>query len=42
VIRKVEELHEAGVGRVEFGPPQGRTLDGGVRLLAERVLPHFA
>lgn len=42
VIRKVEELHAAGVGRVEFGPPQGRTLDDGVRLLAERVLPHFA
>jgi 5,10-methylenetetrahydromethanopterin reductase len=41
VIRQVEGLRDAGAGRVEFGPPQGRTTEEGVRLLAERVLPAF-
>lgn len=41
VVRKLEELAEAGVGRVELGPPLGRTAETGLRLLAERVLPHF-
>lgn len=42
VVGQAERLFEAGVARIEFGPPQGATAETGVRLLAERVLPHFA
>jgi len=41
VIAKVEELRDAGAGRVELGPPQGRTTAAGIHLLARRVVPHF-
>jgi 5,10-methylenetetrahydromethanopterin reductase len=40
VARQAAGLLEAGVRRVEFGPPQGlRSSAEGVRLLADRVLP---
>jgi 5,10-methylenetetrahydromethanopterin reductase len=39
VVRQAEALYEAGAHRVEFGTPQGLTTEGGIRLLAERVLP---
>lgn len=38
----VESLFAAGARRVEFGPPQGLTSEGGVELLASHVLPRFA
>jgi 5,10-methylenetetrahydromethanopterin reductase len=41
VTRQAEALYAAGAHRVEFGTPQGLTTAGGVRLLCERVLPHF-
>jgi 5,10-methylenetetrahydromethanopterin reductase len=41
IVRQTEGLLEAGVRRIEFGPPQGETLEHGVRLLVERVLPAF-
>jgi 5,10-methylenetetrahydromethanopterin reductase len=39
VAAHARELFDAGVARVEFGTPQGLTTSGGVRLLADRVLP---
>jgi 5,10-methylenetetrahydromethanopterin reductase len=41
VVRQAEALYAAGAHRVEFGTPQGLTTEGGVRLLCERVVPHF-
>lgn len=41
VIARAEALFAAGVDRVEFGTPQGLTTERGVRLLVERVVPHF-
>jgi 5,10-methylenetetrahydromethanopterin reductase len=42
LVRRVERLAEAGATRVEFGTPHGVVPAEGVRLLGERVLPHFA
>ena len=39
VARRVIELWDAGVGRVELGTPQGRTTASGVDLICDRVLP---
>jgi 5,10-methylenetetrahydromethanopterin reductase len=39
VAAQARRLFDAGVARVEFGTPQGLTTAGGVRLLADRVLP---
>lgn len=39
VARQAEALYAAGAHRVEFGTPQGLTTEGGLRLLADRVLP---
>jgi 5,10-methylenetetrahydromethanopterin reductase len=39
VIGRIEALVDAGVGRVELGPPWGTTTQRGLRLLAERVFP---
>jgi len=39
VVERIEALAAAGVGRVELGPPWGRTAENGLRLLSERVLP---
>jgi 5,10-methylenetetrahydromethanopterin reductase len=41
VARQAAALYEAGVDRVEFGTPHGLTARGGIRLLAERVLPEL-
>ncbi len=42
VARHAARLLDAGVRRIEFGPPQGlRSTEEGVRLLAERVLPQL-
>ena len=41
IIRQVESLVDAGASRVEFGNPHGLHEAEGVRLLGERVLPHF-
>ena len=41
VAEHAVELIEAGAGRVEFGTPHGLTDEGGVRLLAEEVLPRI-
>jgi 5,10-methylenetetrahydromethanopterin reductase len=39
VVGRIEALVDAGVGRVELGPPWGTTTEHGLRLLADRVLP---
>lgn len=39
IARQTEALFAAGVARVEFGTPQGLSVEGGLRLLGERVLP---
>lgn len=39
VAARVEELWQAGAGRVELGTPQGRTTMAGVELICDRVLP---
>jgi 5,10-methylenetetrahydromethanopterin reductase len=39
VARQTIALIDAGVYRVEFGTPQGRTTEEGVALLCDRVLP---
>jgi 5,10-methylenetetrahydromethanopterin reductase len=39
IVCQVEAARTAGATRVEFGTPHGRTPDGGIRLLGERVLP---
>jgi 5,10-methylenetetrahydromethanopterin reductase len=39
VAERIEALIDAGVGRVELGPPWGTTTERGLRLIAERVLP---
>jgi 5,10-methylenetetrahydromethanopterin reductase len=41
IVRQVEDLARAGVGRVEFGTPHGLDPLEGIRLLGERVLPSF-
>ena len=41
VARQAEAMYAAGVDRVEFGTPQGLTMDRGLALLCERVVPHF-
>ncbi|HUF01448.1 MAG TPA: LLM class flavin-dependent oxidoreductase [Gaiellaceae bacterium] len=41
VVQRVEALVDAGVGRVEFGPPWGTTAESGLRLLADDVLSRF-
>lgn len=41
VIGQVAALAEAGAARVEFGTPHGRDEVAAIRLLGERVLPHF-
>ncbi len=41
VARQAEAILAAGAGRVEFGTPHGLTPREGLRLLGERVLPHF-
>ena len=40
VVARIHALAEAGVGRVELGPPWGTTREEGLRLIAERVAPH--
>lgn len=39
VAVKVQALFDAGARRVEFGSPYGLTMQDGVRLLGERVIP---
>jgi 5,10-methylenetetrahydromethanopterin reductase len=39
VAARVAELWEVGADRVELGTPQGRTTQGGVELICDRVLP---
>jgi 5,10-methylenetetrahydromethanopterin reductase len=41
VVRQAEAAFAGGAGRVEFGTPHGRDEAEGIRLLGERVLPHF-
>jgi 5,10-methylenetetrahydromethanopterin reductase len=41
IIRHVERLMAAGATRVEFGTPHGLDSVRGIRLLGEKVLPHF-
>jgi 5,10-methylenetetrahydromethanopterin reductase len=41
VAARIEALADAGVGRVELGPPWGITTERGLRLLADRVLPRI-
>lgn len=41
VIAQVEAFAAAGVSRVEFGTPHGPDEAAAIRLLGERVLPHF-
>jgi 5,10-methylenetetrahydromethanopterin reductase len=42
IVRQAEALFEAGVGRIEFGPPQGLSrTERGIELLSERVLPEL-
>jgi 5,10-methylenetetrahydromethanopterin reductase len=41
IIRQVEGLASAGATRVEFGTPHGPNPPEAIRLLGERVLPHF-
>lgn len=41
IVRQVEQLAAAGATRVEFGTPHGLDAARGVRLLGERVVPHF-
>ena len=41
VASQVRSLFEAGASRVEFGAPLGLRTDEGLRMLGEKVLPHF-
>lgn len=41
IIEQVEAFAAVGVKRVEFGTPHGRDEAAAIRLLGERVLPHF-
>jgi 5,10-methylenetetrahydromethanopterin reductase len=41
VIAQIEAFAAAGVSRVEFGTPHGPDEAAAIRLLGERVLPHF-
>jgi 5,10-methylenetetrahydromethanopterin reductase len=41
VARQAQALFDAGAHRVEFGTPQGLSTERGIRLLGERVFPHF-
>jgi 5,10-methylenetetrahydromethanopterin reductase len=41
IVRQVERLAEAGVGRIEFGTPHGVDPAAAIRLLGEEVLPAF-
>lgn len=41
VVARCRALFDAGVKRVEFGVPWGLTTDQGLRLLGDKVLPHF-
>ncbi len=41
IIRQVENIIESGASRVEFGTPHGLNPEVGIRLLGEKVLPHF-
>lgn len=41
VIRQVEAMIAGGATRVEFGTPHGIDSATGIRLIGERVLPHF-
>ncbi|MCW1969060.1 MAG: LLM class flavin-dependent oxidoreductase [Anaerolineae bacterium] len=42
IIAHVERLMAGGCTRVEFGTPHGLVAERGIRLLGEKVLPHFA
>jgi 5,10-methylenetetrahydromethanopterin reductase len=39
IIEQCERLFAAGVTRIEFGTPHGVSVEAGIRLLGERVLP---
>jgi 5,10-methylenetetrahydromethanopterin reductase len=41
IVRQASALFDVGATRVEFGTPHGLTWHGGIRLLAERVLPEL-
>lgn len=41
VAAHAERVFAAGATRIEFGTPHGLTHEGGVRLIGDRVLPHF-
>lgn len=41
VIRQVEGLAESGVDEVSFGGPLGPDPDEAIRLMGEKVMPHF-
>ena len=41
IIAQVERLIDAGATRIEFGTPHGLDSARGIRLLGEKVLPHF-
>lgn len=41
IIEHVERLQTEGCTRVEFGTPHGLVSERGIRILGEKVLPHF-
>ena len=41
IVRRLEELFDAGVDRFEFGVPHGLVERDAIQLLGERVLPAF-
>lgn len=41
VARHAESVIEAGATRIEFGTPHGLTGEQGLKLLGDRVIPHF-
>lgn len=41
IVEQVEAFRQAGVTRVEFGTPHGLDEIAAIKLLGERVLPHF-
>lgn len=41
VTRQVRDIFDAGAARIEFGAPFGLRMEEGLRMLGERVVPHF-
>lgn len=42
VAEHAQRLVDAGATRIEFGTPHGLTYAGGVRLIGDRIVPHFS